>query len=298
MRVNRKTAMMISTVSIVSVAALSGCAADAGGTVDNGDPEEIEIAVFNGWPEGIAVSQVWRAVLEDQGYDVTLTTADPAPVYSGLASGDYDIVLDTWMPNTHKEYFDEYGDDLEDLGAWYSGATNTMVVNEDAPITSLDELADHADDFDHQITGMEAGAGLTQITKDSVIPAYGLEDMEFITSSTPALLTEMKAATDAGENFVGTLARPYWAFEAYPIRELEDPEGAYGEEEEIKATARADFSEDFPTASSWIEDFEMQDEYLLPLCNELFNLQEDKDPAKVTDEWIEDNQEWFDSITE
>lgn len=297
MCVTKKTTMKISALISVFALALSGCATEAAGTLENGDPEEIEIAVFNGWPEGIAASQVWRAALEDQGYDVTLTEADPAPVYSGLASGDYDVVLDTWMPDTHEDYIEEYGDDLEDLGAWYSGARNTMVVNEDAPITSLSELSDHADEFDNQIIGLEPGAGLTQMTEESVIPTYGLENLEFVASSTPALLGELEAAVDSGENFVGTLARPYWAFEAYPIRELEDPENAYGEDEEIRVTARGGFSEDFPAASAWLEDFQMDDDHLLPLCNELFNLQEDRDPADVTDEWLEENQEWFESLT-
>src|SRR5699024_4619677 len=146
----------------------------------------------------------------------------------------------------HEDYIGEYGDDLEDLGAWYSGARNTMVVNEDAPITSLSELSDHADEFDNQIIGLEPGAGLTQMTEESVIPTYGLEHMEVVASSTPDLVGELEAAAESGENFVGTLARPYWAFVAHPIREPEDAENAYGGDEEIRVRGRGGFSEDFP----------------------------------------------------
>lgn len=278
--------------------ALTGCSTTAeADTMDNGDPRELEIAVFAGWPEGIAVSELWRAALEDEGYDVTLTTADAAPAYLGLAEGEYDLVLDSWMPVTHEVYWDEYGDRLEDLGAWYSDARNTMVVNEDAPITSLDELADHADEFDDRIVGMEPGAGLTQMTEEQVIPAYGLESMDFVTSSTPALMTELQTATEAGENIVATLARPYWAYDAFPIRDLEDPEGAFGESEEIRVTARDGFAEEYPTVAGWLEDFEMGDEHLLPLCNLIFNERSGEQPGPIVDDWVEENREWVDSLT-
>ena len=72
--------------------------------------------MFNGWDEGVAASELWKAMLTEQGYDVTLEYADPAPVYCGLASDDYDVTLDTWLPITHADYVEEYGDDIVDLG--------------------------------------------------------------------------------------------------------------------------------------------------------------------------------------
>ena len=41
-------------------------------------------------------------------------------------------------------------------------------------INSLDELADHADEFDGKIIGIEPGAGLTRVTKEEMLPAYGI----------------------------------------------------------------------------------------------------------------------------
>ena len=93
----------------------------------------LEIAVFNGWDEGIAASELWKAVLEEEGYTVDLAYADPAAAYTGIAQGDYDLTLDTWLPLTHADYMDTYGDDLVDLGAWNDEAKLTIAVNEDAP---------------------------------------------------------------------------------------------------------------------------------------------------------------------
>lgn len=291
-------ARMSSTIAAIAAAsiALVGCSSTAE-SHENGDRAEIEIGVFTGWPEGIAVSELWRVILEEQGYDVTLTTVDVAPGYSGVATGDYDMVMDTWMPGTHADYWDEYGDDLVDLGAWYDGAGNVMVVNEDAPITSLDELAEHADEFGNRIVGMEPGAGLTQMTEETVIPTYGLEDMEFITSSTAALLAEIDTATSNGENIVATLATPYWAFGAYPIRALEDPAGAYGGTEEIRITASEAFVDEAPQAAEWLSDFTMSEEDLIDLCDVLFNQHEGEDAEPLVAAWVDEHEEWVSTLT-
>ena len=102
------------------------------------------IAVFNGWDEGIAVSELWKAVLEEQGYDVNLEYADAgAGLRRARPSGDYDLdARRAGCRSRTPSYIEEYGDDIVDLGAWNDDAKLTIAVNEDAPIDSLDELAD------------------------------------------------------------------------------------------------------------------------------------------------------------
>src|SRR5690606_11278714 len=212
---------LLATLAMGAVAALglTACASDTtpgtnddGDTGATGDKTSLTIGVFNGWPEGEAASYLWKIILEEKGYDVTLEYADAGPVFAGLDSGDYDVALDGWLPLTHASYVEEYPD-VVDLGAWNEDAVLTLAVNEDAPITSIEELAANADAFGNKIIGIEPGAGLTQATQEQVIPSYGLEDMEFITSSTPAMLAELSAAIDAGENVVVTLWRPHWAYD-------------------------------------------------------------------------------------
>ncbi|MDF0515442.1 glycine betaine ABC transporter substrate-binding protein [Agromyces sp. H3Y2-19a] len=283
----------------VATLALSGCAAGAPAeTLENGDRKDVTIAVFNGWDEGIAASELWKAVLTEQGYDVTLEYADPAPVYSGLTSDDYDVTLDTWLPITHADYIEQYGDDLVDLGAWNEDAKLTIAVNEDAPIDSLDELAANADLFGNRLVGIEPGSGLNRVTEDEVIPTYGLEKVEYLTSSTPAMLSELTAATKAGENIAVTLWRPHWAYDAFPLKDLEDPEGALGDAEGIHAFGGKSFEASFPTLSGWLEDFEMDSELLFSLENAMFNEADTDDYGPVVEQWIADNQDYVDGLTE
>lgn len=281
-----------------SALALSGCAADTSAeALDNGDQQDLTIAVFNGWDEGIAASELWKAILEEQGYSVELEYADVAPVYSGLTTDDYDVVLDTWLPITHQDYIDEYGDDLVDLGAWNEDAKLTIAVNEDAPIDSLEELAANADAFGNRLIGIEPGSGLNRVTTEQVIPTYGLDGMEYLTSSTPAMLAELTAATEAGENVAVTLWRPHWAYDAFPIKDLEDPAGTLGEAEGIHSFGGKSFEENFPTLSGWLKDFSMDSELLYSLENAMFNSGDSDDHGPAVEQWISENQEWVDSLT-
>lgn len=284
---------------------LSACASDgdgdgngAGAGDDNGSGGgPITIAVFNGWDEGIAVSELWKAVLEDEGYDVTLQYVDPGPAYAGLAEGDYDLILDSWLPLTHADYIDEFGDRMVDLGSWNDEAALTIAVNADAPITSLEELSDHADTFGGEIVGIESGAGLTRVTNEDVIPGYGLDDFTLIESSTPAMLAELDGAMAADRDIVVTLWRPHWAYNAYDIRDLEDPQGLLGDAESIHSFASEGFVEAHPQVVTWIENFEMPSDLLYSLEDVMFNEYDGSDYGPIVADWMAEHPEFVSGLT-
>lgn len=294
----KKRSTTIAALGMVSALALSACGGSEEGSSADAETKEMTIGVFNGWPEGEAVSELWHAILEEKGYDVTLEYADAGPAFTGLASGDYDAVLDVWLPLTHESYVEEFGDDITELGAWNDEALLTIAVNEDAPVDSLEDLAANADAFDNRLVGIEAGAGLTKATTEQVIPTYGLEEMEYLTSSTPAMLSELQTKLAAGENVAVTLWRPHWAYDEFPIKDLEDPEGTLGDAESIYSYGSSTFKEDFPEASEWLSNFKMDSETLYSLENAMFNSGEETDEyGPIVEEWISENQEWVDSLT-
>ncbi|WP_125774430.1 glycine betaine ABC transporter substrate-binding protein [Antribacter gilvus] len=280
---------------------LTACASEesAGGTGDAGTETQetsISIGVPSGWDEGIAVSHLWASILEDEGYEVETESADIGVIFTGLAGGDFDVTFDTWLPLTHADYLEEFGNDISDLGAWYDNAKLTIAVNEDSPAQSLEDLAAMADEYDNRLVGIEAGAGLTRVTEDAVVPQYGLEDMDYVISSTPAMLAELKGATDAGENIAVTLWRPHWAYDEFGIRDLEDPAGALGEAEEIHTYGTADFAERYPDLAPLIGAFRLDDEQLFSLENMMFNSDEHASEADAVDAWLEANPTFVDDL--
>jgi len=286
---------MLGGIALAAAAALtlSGCAGGAG----TPGGRSIDIAVFNGWDEGIAASYLWQSILEDKGYKVKLTYADVAPVYEGLSRGNFDVVLDTWLPTTHADYLERYRGKVEDLGAWNDDARLTVAVNADAPIDSLDQLAGAADQFGGRIVGIEPGSGLMRVTAEDVVPGYGLGSLDLVESSTPAMLAELKKATDAGQDIAVTLWRPHWAYNAFPLKDLADPKGLLGAAESIHSVASTSLATDHPEVHDWISNFTMPGDKLASLEDAMFNAYDGDDYAPVVKQWIADNREWVDSLT-
>jgi len=277
------------TLALVLGACSSGGSAAAAGTTPGGDQKDITIAIHNGWDEGIAASYLWQAILADEGYKVDLEMADPGIVYTGIAGGDFDVNFDMWLPITHADYLEKYGDDMEQLGSWYDDARLTIAVNEDSPLVSIADLATQGDVVDNRLVGIEPGAGLTRITNDEVIPSYGLDDLDFVESSTPAMLAELSGAIDADRDIAVTLWRPHWAYDAFPLRDLEDPEGTLGEAEHIEMVGRTGFVEDYPTLSSWLAAFTLTSDQLTSLENLMFHTNGGTENEASAEQWLSEN---------
>ncbi|WP_370323765.1 glycine betaine ABC transporter substrate-binding protein [Euzebya sp.] len=244
------------------------------------------------WEEDIAVTNLWHAILEENGYTVEQQQLDAGLLFDGLATGDLDLFLDAWLPNTHADYWEEYSDQVADLGVWLPEAPLTWAVPsylED--INSIEDLADNAEMFDGQIVGIESSAGLTRISRDEVIPAYDLGDSyELVESSTPAMLAELDNAIGNEEPIVVTLWRPHPAYAEYDIKDLEDPQGALGEPDEIHAVARQGFADDFPEVAAAMEAFEFDNDTLSEL--EVQVLEEEGQELEAARAWLEENSDY------
>lgn len=139
-----------------------------------GDNTKVNIGLIT-WDEDIAVSNLWKALLDGLGYDVTIKELDPGPLFQGMAAGDIDFFFDTWLPNTHADYWKKYGDKLTKLSDWYGGsATLNISVPKYMDIDTMDDLKAWGKDVDNTIIGIEPGAGLTRITLCSMMPGYDL----------------------------------------------------------------------------------------------------------------------------
>lgn len=272
--------------------ALAACSSDDDGSSNAGD---LTIGVPAGWDEGVAVSNLWKVLLEDEGYNVELVDAEIGVIFTSLAGGSHDLLLDVWLPATHESYLDEYGDDIEELGSWYEGAALTIAVNSDSPVQSLADLAENADAYGNRLVGIDPGAGLTEITQDSVIPNYGLENMEFVISSTAAMLAELQGADNDGRDIAVTLWRPHWAYDAFDIRDLEDPDGVLGAAETIYSYSRTGFTDDHPEVAEWISNFTFSDDQLASLQNLMLNENQGEQNEESVREWLEENPDFRDA---
>ncbi|MCC5895255.1 MAG: glycine/betaine ABC transporter [Alkalibacterium sp.] len=96
--------------------------------------------VSSPWDTEHASSHVISMVLEEKGYDVTITNVDPAILFQALANGETDATVAVWLPTTQGFFVDEYEGELDDLGVNLSGTQVGYIVPEYVDIDSIEEL--------------------------------------------------------------------------------------------------------------------------------------------------------------
>ena len=278
--------------------ALSGCASgdgDASGKGD-GDKGTVTLGFLPSWTDGLSTAYLLENQFTKMGYDVEMEElTDAAVLYAGLANGEFDIYTSAWPEVTHKDYMDKYGDQLEDLGAYYQGAVLTIAVPDYMDdVNSIEDLAKDPDRFGGEIIGIEPGAGLTNQTENVMMPEYGLDkDYELVTSSTAAMLATLQERIDKKEDVVVTLWRPFWANQAFPVKDLEDPKGAMGTPETLNFLGKLGFSDEHPDLAEYIADVKLDDKAYGAL-EELMTSDEYKDdPKGAVEEWLKDHADAY-----
>ncbi|MBD3258140.1 glycine/betaine ABC transporter [candidate division GN15 bacterium] len=277
---------MVSKIGIVVVlmAALSimmvGCGEKESADADKGTVN----LVYVNWAEGIAMTNLVKAVLEEKmGYTVNTQVADVGPVYTSVAQGSNDAFLDGWLPVTHGSYMEEYGDKIVDLGTNYDGARIGVVVPSYVTINSITEMNDNADKFDGKIIGIDAGAGIMKAT-ERAIDTYGL-NLELVSSSGPAMTAALKNAIDKNEWVAVTGWKPHWKFARWDLKFLEDPEAEYGAVENIHCIVRQGLAQDMPEVTEFLKAFHMTDATLGDLMGKIADA-EKADPSEVAKTWM------------
>lgn len=283
--------------------ALAGCSASENdGGSSNGDETTpkgtVSVSYINGWTDGESIAYLLKNQIEALGYEVNIVDlADNGPLYVGLAQGDIDIAASAWPEVTQASYWEAHGDNIEDLATWYDGAVLTIAVPSYSAITSLDELKDNAELFGGEIVGIEPGAGLTEVTETSMMPAYELEDSySLLTSSTAAMLTVLGEALQNEEEIVVTLWRPFWAYNEYDVRDLEDPLGAMGEPEGLHILARDGFAADYADITELIAEIKLNDEAYGELEGLVTSEDFEGDPEGAVAEWITQHADAFSTL--
>lgn len=283
-------------IALLALLACSGKTA----TVDSGSANKnLKIALSPGFDDDIAVTYLWKELLENRGYSVEIPELELEQSYVGVAQNQVDLYLDAWLPTTHQHYWEKFKDKLEIISKWYSPAANDLAVPDYmTDVNTLEDLKGRESEFDNRIVGIEPDAGLMRLTREAVIPDYGLEGYQLLESSTPAMLSSLDQAIAAQAPIVVTLWTPHWAFTKYPIKALQDPKGAFGKPDAATVVASKDFAKAQPDVAGWLGKFKLNDEQLGSL-ELLIREKGDGNEQTAAAEWITHNEEvvnsWFSS---
>ncbi|MDY3006083.1 glycine betaine ABC transporter substrate-binding protein [Anaerococcus porci] len=94
------------------------------------------------WDSELASANVLKYILEDYGFEVRMMAVEIGPLFAAIAYGSADVTPSAWLPQTHKNYMDKYGDLIDDLGSNLVNARIGFVVPAYIDIDSIEELKD------------------------------------------------------------------------------------------------------------------------------------------------------------
>lgn len=258
---------------------LAACSSEAEGT----EKQAVNLAYVE-WETEVASTHVVGQVLEDLGYDVTLTPLDNGIMWEALANGEVDGMVSAWLPQTHAPQVEKYKGRIDDLGENLLGGKIGLVVPSYMDVDSIEDLTDEAG---KTITGIEPGANITGTTEKAYEIYPNLEGWTVLSSSSVAMTGALKQAIENKEEIIVTGWSPHWKFNLFDLKYLDDPKGMYGTEEYIGTFARNGFKEDNPEAYSVLANFHWTPEDIERV---MYDIMEGMDPKDAAKKWIEENE--------
>lgn len=276
----------------------AGISMTAGVAQAQDDKGTIKLAYVE-WASEVASTNVIRAVLEEQGYDVEMNSLGAAVMWQAVGTGDADAIVAAWLPTTHGDYLKKVQDDVEDLGPNLEGTKLGLVVPEYTDIDSIDQLNDHADEFDGKIVGIDPGAGLMSQTEDA-IDEYGIDKLQLQSSSGAAMTSALADAVKNHEDIVVTGWTPHWMFARWDLKYLDDPKKAYGDAEHISTVVHKGLKEKMPQAYAILDNFNWTPDQMGEVM--LMNQKDGSDPYENAKKWVDEHPdvvaEWTDGTAD
>jgi glycine betaine/proline transport system substrate-binding protein len=295
-------ALLIATITACSgeTSSFGGSSGGGSGGSQAAGDKNLTVAVVAGWDEDVAASHLWKQLLEERGYTVTLQELDIASTFTGVANGQVDFYMDAWLPTTHAVYWDRYKDQLEVVQTWSQGKNTLVVPDYVTDVNTIADLKGKEAMFDGRIVGIEAGAGEMKAMREKVIPTYGLTDYNLVEGSSPAMLATLDSSIKQNQPVVVTLWQPHWAFSRYPLKVLEDTQTAFGPPDDMQIIATKGFGAANAEVNGWLKNFTMTQEQLSDLMLKIQNAGKGQEEATAK-QWAADNKAvvdpWFAGTT-
>lgn len=230
------------------------------------------IMLYPNWADGIAITHLANVILKDKGYSVSLKRLEPGPIFTSLYRGDTDIYMDAWLPYTHKDYWNKYGDQLEIVGTVFEDGSTGLVVPSYVDVNSIEELNTNKNKFGGKIYGIASGAGIF-VNTSKAIGKYDL-DYTQVASSETSMIAALKKAINAKEPIVITGWKPHYIWSSFDIKMLDDPLHAYPVDS-IQTISRKGFAKEKPELGAFFKNFSLNEAMLNELMDEVAK---DKDP--------------------
>lgn len=182
-----------------------------------------------------ATAALFKHALERSGYNVVLKNGPHSVMYPYLADGEFDLFVAAWLPNTHQQYWEEYGENLSLVTPLYSDAKLFWAVPDYVPASAVKSVADLAKPevaakMQKTIRGPGADSGLMMRSK-TLMAEYALPDAgyELAPGKAQDWIAYFDENIEAQNWFVMPLWQPQYLNKVAKLRILEEPRNILGE---------------------------------------------------------------------
>ncbi|MGO2147462.1 choline ABC transporter substrate-binding protein [Halomonas sp.] len=260
-----------------------------------------------GWTDITATTALASEVLEALGYTPTVDTVSVPIAYAGMRNNDFDVFLGNWMPSmaSISDPYIESGD-VERLVVNLEGAKYTLAVPQyvyDAGVTSVNDLAAHADQFNHRVHGIEAGNDGNELIQQMIDDnAYDLGDWQVVDSSEAGMLSELTTRVPNEEWMVFLGWEPHPMNTNFDMAYLSDADDYFGPDlggATVHTNTRAGFVEACPNVGTLLGNMT----FTLEMENQLMGaiMNEGVDPRVAANRYLKEHDDllatWLEGVT-
>ncbi|MBW2430382.1 MAG: glycine betaine ABC transporter substrate-binding protein [Deltaproteobacteria bacterium] len=223
------------------------------------------------WSETVAATNMVKTVIQEKlGHACEIIPMTADKMWAAVAAGTVDGMVAAWLPTTHGHYYEQYKDQIVDLGPNMVGTQIGLVVPDitvgrqtaesgqrNAPYitaTSIEDLKKYADKFNRRIIGIDPEAGIMKKTREAM-REYGLYNYELIKGSEVSMVAELSNAIRKQRWIVVTGWVPHWKFARWKLKFLDDPKNIYGGKEEIHTIVRKGLKDDMPDVYRFLDNY-------------------------------------------
>ena len=238
--------------------------------------------VYTDWSESVAITHLSAVLLEEKmEYKVIIKLTDVETAYQEIASGEFDVFADAWLPETHKKYMEQHAGNIEKLGIIYPEARTGFVVPAYSELQSVSDLKNYS----NPLIGIDEGAGVMQKARRAG-ELFNLPG-PLLNLSEEEMISNLEDSIKKRKDIVVTGWEPHWIFARYEVRFLEDPENIFGEKENIFAVGHTGIEELHPRAVRFFERMQLTEKQLNSL---VYQVKLSDDPRQGVKNWLKENE--------
>jgi len=236
-----------------------------------------------------SIVMVLKGILDQQqNIEVELYRLPDSTMFRVLSTGEIDIAISGWLPNTHGEYEDEYARQIKPYSMLCDSLGVYMVVPQTCVLNTIDELTLEGVAMNHTVVIPESQNAIYHLGKD-VLTDYELHNFKLQESTWDDIITLIDNSLKNNSDFAFVGLRPHWIFKRYALKTLQDPKNSLGRYEKAYLFMNLDFPNRVPVLADFFGNvrFTLKDiEYIMELNQTLGS-----EPYENALKWINENMD-------